>query len=59
MWLVIWLVLLFVVVVVVVLIFGVNDGFVSFYWVGWCVDILFNFFLLLLVVSCFVFVMVI
>jgi HemY protein len=43
---VVWLVLLFVVAVVAALTLGDNAGLVSFYWLGWRLDLSLNFFLI-------------
>jgi len=55
----IWFVLLFAVAVVAAATFGTNDGLASFYWGGWRVDLSLNFFVLLLVGTCFLLVAVI
>jgi HemY protein len=55
----IWFVLLFAVAVVAAATFGTNDGLASFYWGSWRLDLSLNFFLLLLVGSCFLLVAVI
>lgn len=56
---VIWFVLLFVVAVVAASSFGTNDGLVTFFWGEHRVDLSLNFFLLLLIGTCFVLVTVI
>ena len=50
---VIWLVLLFGVAVIAALTLGSNDGLASFYWNGWRLDLSLNFFLLILLATCF------
>jgi HemY protein len=55
----IWFVLLFAVAVVAAATFGTNDGLASFYWGGWRLDLSLNFFVLLLVGTCFLLVAVI
>ena len=55
----IWFVLLFAVAVVAAATFGTNDGLASFYWGGWRLDLSLNFFVLLLVGTCFLIVAVI
>jgi HemY protein len=55
----IWFVLLFAVAVVAAATFGTNDGLVSLYWSGWRLDLSLNFFVLLLVGTCFLLVAVI
>lgn len=55
----IWFVLLFAVAVVAATTLGSNDGLASFYWAGWRLDLSLNFFLLLLLGSCFLLVSVI
>ncbi len=55
----IWFILLFVVAVVAATTLGSNDGLATFYWAGWRLDLSLNFFLLLLVGSCFLLVSVI
>src|SRR6478735_5676171 len=52
----IWFVLLFAVAVVAAATFGTNDGLASFYWGGWRLDLSLNFFVLLLVGTCFLIV---
>ncbi len=52
----IWFVLLFAVAVVAAATFGTNDGLATFYWGGWRMDLSLNFFVLLLVGTCFVLV---
>jgi HemY protein len=56
---VIWFVLLFVVAVVAASSFGTNDGLVTFFWGVHRVELSLNFFLLLLIGTCFVLVTVI
>jgi HemY protein len=53
---VIWLVLLFGVAVLAASTLGTNDGLATFYWREWRIDLSLNFFLLLLIGSCFVIV---
>jgi len=55
----IWFVLLFAVAVVAAATFGTNDGLASLYWGGWRLDLSLNFFILLLVGTCFLLVAVI
>ena len=55
----IWFVLLFAVAVVAAATFGTNDGLASFYWGSWRLDLSLNFFVLLLVGTCFLLVAVI
>ncbi len=55
----IWFVLLFGVAVVAATTFGANDGLASFYWGSWRLDLSLNFFVLLLVGTCFLVVAVI
>jgi HemY protein len=55
----IWFVLLFAVAVVAAATFGTNDGLASLYWGGWRLDLSLNFFVLLLVGTCFLLVAVI
>ena len=55
----IWFVLLFAVAVVAAATFGTNDGLASFYWGAWRLDLSLNFFVLLLVGTCFLLVAVI
>ncbi|MGZ8260805.1 MAG: heme biosynthesis HemY N-terminal domain-containing protein [Caldimonas sp.] len=55
----IWFVLLFAVAVVAAATFGTNDGLASFYWGAWRVDLSLNFFVLVLVGTCFLLVAVI
>ena len=55
----IWFVLLFAVAVVAAATFGTNDGLASLYWGGWRLDVSLNFFVLLLVGTCFLLVAVI
>jgi HemY protein len=55
----IWFVLLFAVAVVAAATFGTNDGLASFYWGAWRLDLSLNFFVLLLVGTCFLLVGVI
>ena len=43
---VLWLILIFILAVASAMIFGTNDGLVSFYWRGWRADLSLNFFLL-------------
>ena len=52
----IWFILLFAVAVVAAATFGTNDGLASFYWGGWRLDLSLNFFVLLLVATCFLLV---
>ncbi|MEO7115870.1 MAG: heme biosynthesis HemY N-terminal domain-containing protein [Caldimonas sp.] len=52
----IWFILLFAVAVVAAATFGTNDGLASFYWGVWRLDLSLNFFVLLLVATCFVLV---
>lgn len=54
----IWFVLLFAVAVVAAATFGTNDGLASFYWKSWRLDLSLNFFILLLVGTCFLLVAV-
>lgn len=55
---VIWFVLLFVVAVICATTLGANDGLVSFFWKVHRVDLSMNFFLLLVLESCFLLVLV-
>jgi HemY protein len=55
----IWFVLLFAVAVVAAATLGANDGLASFYWGGWRLDLSLNFFVLMLVGTCFLLVAVI
>ena len=55
----IWFVLLFAVAVVAAATFGANDGLASFYWNTWRLDVSLNFFVLMLVGTCFLLVAVI
>ncbi|HEX4235226.1 MAG TPA: heme biosynthesis HemY N-terminal domain-containing protein [Caldimonas sp.] len=55
----IWFVLLFAVAVVAATTFGTNDGLASFYWGEWRLDLSLNFFVLMLVGTCFLLVAVI
>ncbi len=55
---VIWFVLLFVVAVICATTLGANDGMVSFFWKVHRVDLSMNFFLLLVIESCFLLVVV-
>jgi len=55
----IWFVLMFAVAVVAAATFGTNDGLASLYWGGWRLDLSLNFFILLLVGTCFLLVAVI
>ncbi len=55
----IWFVLLFAVAVVAAATFGTNDGLASFYWGSWRLDLSLNFFILILVGTCFLLVAVI
>jgi HemY protein len=55
----IWFVLLFAVAVVAATTLGANDGLASFYWGSWRLDLSLNFFVLLLVGTCFLLVAVI
>jgi len=52
----IWFVLLFAVAVVAATTLGANDGLASFYWGSWRLDLSLNFFVLLLVGTCFLLV---
>jgi len=55
----IWFVILFAVAVVAASTFGTNDGLASFYWGAWRVDLSLNFFVLMLLGTCFLLVAVI
>jgi HemY protein len=55
----IWFVLLFAVAVVAATTLGANDGLASFYWGSWRLDLSLNFFVLLLIGTCFLLVAVI
>jgi HemY protein len=55
----IWFVLLFAVAVVAAATFGTNDGLASFYWGAWRLDLSLNFFVLVLIGTCFLLVAVI
>ena len=55
----IWFVLLFAVAVVAAATFGTNDGLASFYWGAWRLDLSLNFFILVLIGTCFLLVAVI
>ncbi len=55
----IWFVLLFAVAVVAAATFGTNDGLASFYWGSWRLDLSLNFFILMLIGTCFLLVAVI
>ncbi len=55
----IWFVLLFAVAVVAAATFGTNDGLASFYWGAWRLDLSLNFFVLMLIGTCFLLVAVI
>ena len=55
----IWFVLLFAVAVVAAATFGTNDGLASFYWGAWRLDLSLNFFILVLIATCFLLVAVI
>ncbi len=55
----IWFVLLFAVAVVAATTLGANDGLASFYWGTWRLDVSLNFFVLLLVGTCFLLVVAI
>ena len=52
----IWFVLLFAVAVVAAATFGTNDGLASFYWGSWRLDLSLNFFILVLIGTCFLLV---
>ena len=52
----IWFVLLFAVAVVAAASFGTNDGLASFYWGAWRLDLSLNFFILVLIGTCFLLV---